>query len=157
MTKTVARTAAGTPAGGQFAAQAHTDPDLALTPGASDWPDDRIAVLVDDIAAAGAEYATPDRRRSIASSVAIGRAAPERAAEYGALIATSNNWRHGDTPEKTAAHIHEHTPWHADRIAGLSDDIAGHIEASSADLLDDGATAAAWRRYAAALRNPTTQ
>lgn len=119
--------------------------------------DDRIAALIADLAKSdwpGVD--TPDRRRSIANSVAILRAADPvtNGSAYSALINTSNDWRTGGTPQSSAAFVREHFGWQTTRLASLADAVAGHIEVSSADLLDDGATANAWREYACALRAP---
>lgn len=126
--------------------------------------DDRILALITEREEKARKYPefadrydNPAVRRSIANSVAILRAAGTGQA-YGALINTANNWwPHHDgpvrhTPEDSAAFTCEHFPWSALPAADLADAIAAHIEASAADLLDDGATAAAWRTYARELR-----
>lgn len=125
--------------------------------------DDRIAALIADREGMARKhpdladrYDGPSVRRSIALSVAIQRAVPGLGNDYSALINTAHAWwptaGRADTPEAMAAWTREHRPHLAERTAQLADAVAGHIEATAADLRDDGATAAAWRTYARALR-----
>lgn len=117
--------------------------------------DDWIATLIDRLAEAGRDSPdcdTPAERRSIACSVAVARTVACGSADWDALISTSINWAGGDTPAGMAGFILEEFPAHAPRLAELADAVAGHIEASAADLLDGGATVAEWRTYARLLR-----
>lgn len=119
--------------------------------------DDRIAVLVAELEAKGAAYGvdTPEARRSIAVSVAIGRVAPPVSSgrRYDGLIGVAHNLAHGTTPGELARWSRLYgSLLGCQRRADDADRVADEIAASAADLRDDGATVAAWRAYATALR-----
>lgn len=141
--------------------------------------DDRIAALVGEGVAKAARwpehaesYAGRMVRCSIAVSVAIGRAAPVTVVPltYGTLIATWNGWgppwhvgkawakwAQPGTPARSGRFAREFAEaGTCATLAGYADLVADHLAATPTDLLDGGATVAAWRTYAAALRGEST-
>lgn len=115
--------------------------------------DDRIAKLVADLPPS---VDTRERRTSIAVSVAILRTADPttHGHRYSSLMSIWNNWiKRGVTdPAKIFYEFGTYSRACRQIDADIVDEVARHIEASTADLLDGGELARQWRTLAAALR-----